>query len=125
MKILRLSFFNIKRRKREAAILILLSAIAMTLMSIAIINYGKAYTLLEQAFWESESKEYAFVFAEKNYRTEFGDLIENDPRVMNVSKFELLRADDNPPLADKRMVPSSISTSPLSRRKVSESIPIF
>ncbi|MBQ3905815.1 MAG: ABC transporter permease [Lachnospiraceae bacterium] len=95
MKILRLSFFNIKRRKREAAILILLSAIAMTLMSIAIINYGKAYTLLEQAFRESESKEYAFVFAEKNYRTEFGDLIENDPRVVNVSKFELLRADDN------------------------------
>ena len=28
MKILRLSFFNIKRRKREAAILILLTAIA-------------------------------------------------------------------------------------------------
>ncbi|MBE5863248.1 MAG: ABC transporter permease [Lachnospiraceae bacterium] len=95
MKILRLSFFNIKRRKREAAILILLTAIAMMLMSVAIINYGKAYSLLEQAFEESESKTYAFVFTEKNYRTEFGELIETDPRVMNASQFELLRADDN------------------------------
>lgn len=95
MKILRLSLFNIKRRKREAAILILLTVVAMMLMSIAVINYGKAYSLLEQAFENSGSKTYAFVFTEKNYRTEFGELIEKDPRVTSVCHFELLRADDN------------------------------
>ena len=95
MKILRLALFNIKRRKREAIFLILLTCISMALLCIALMGLDKAYSMIEQAFEETESKEYAFVFEQSLYKTEFGDLIEQDPRVTNVCKLEMLRLDDN------------------------------
>ncbi len=95
MKILRLALFNIKRRKREAIVLIVLICISMALLCIALRGLDRAYSLIEQVFEKTESKEYAFVFDQSQYKTEFGELISQDPRVTNVSRFEMLRLGEN------------------------------
>ena len=50
MKILRLSIFNIKKRKKEAFVITLLLAISMALMGVGIINIEKAGRIFEEAF---------------------------------------------------------------------------
>ena len=50
MKILRLSIFNIKKRKKEAFVITLLLAISMALMGVGIINIEKADRIFSEAF---------------------------------------------------------------------------
>lgn len=70
MKILRLSIFNIKKHKKESAILIFLIAVSVLFMNIAIINNKKANIIMDKAFEDSGSKDAVYLFYEDQYRTE-------------------------------------------------------
>ena len=95
MKILRLSIFNIKKHKKESAILIFLIAVSVLFMNIAIINSTKAGEILDKAFKETESKSCVYNFLEDNYRTEYAEVFEEDERITNIDKFEMLYPNSN------------------------------
>lgn len=101
MKILRLSIFNIKKHKKESAILIFLIAVSVLFMNIAIINNKKASIIMDKAFEDSGSKDAVYLFYEDQYRTEFDEVFEEDERISNIDKFEMLYPDSNAALNRK------------------------
>ena len=90
MKILRLSIFNIKKHKKESIILIFLIAVSVLFMNVAIINNKKANIIMDKAFDETESKDAIYIFFEEDYRTEYDAVFEDDERISNIDKFEML-----------------------------------
>lgn len=90
MKILRLSIFNIKKRKKEAIVITLLLAISMALMGVGIINIEKADRIFDEAFDLTGSYHNIYQMAEKSYKTEFAEVMEEDERVARHYEFEML-----------------------------------
>ncbi len=90
MKILRLSIFNIKKRKKEAFIITLLLAVSMTLMGVGIINIEKADRIFEEAFERTGSYHNIFQMPEKSFKAEFADVMDEDERITRHYEFEML-----------------------------------
>ena len=101
MKILRLSIFNIKKHKKESIILIFLIAVSVLFMNVAIINNKKANIIMDKAFDETESKDAIYIFFEEDYRTEYDAVFEDDERISNIDKFEMLFPNSNASLNRK------------------------
>ena len=62
MKILRLSLFNLKKNKREAFSVMVLTAITMLLMGIAVCNITKVNTVFDEMFEATGSVENMILF---------------------------------------------------------------
>ena len=93
MKILRLSIFNIKKRKKEAFVITFLLAISMALMGVGIINIEKAGRIFEEAFERTGSYRNMYQMPEESYKTEFFDILKNDDRITRFYVFEMLQYD--------------------------------
>ena len=81
MKILRLALFNIKKRKREACVIILLLAISMALLGTGIINYAKADRMFDEMFEQTGSYHYSMEIVTQYYKQEFGEIAAADERI--------------------------------------------
>ncbi len=90
MKILRLSWFNIKKNKREAFSVMFLTAITMLLMGIAVCNIIKVNTVFDEMFERTESVEGIVVFPADKYRQEYKDILEEDDKVSYVEEIDAL-----------------------------------
>ena len=62
MKILRLSLFNLKKNKREAFSVMLLTAMTILLMGIAVCNMTKVNTVFDEMFEATGSVENMILF---------------------------------------------------------------
>ena len=92
MKILRLSIFNIKKRKKEAFIITLLLAISMVMMGIGIINIEKADRMFADAFEKTESYRNIYMIPKETYKDEFRKVMEDDDRIDSVYIYEMLQS---------------------------------
>ncbi len=101
MKILRLSFFNIKKHKKESAILVFLIAVSVLFMNVAIINNKKAGIIMDKAFEDTASKDAIYLIYEEQYRTEFDEVFKEDDRISNIDKLEMLFPNNNAALSRK------------------------
>ena len=103
MKILRLSLFNLKRHMKEAVILLILTAVSVAFLSVDLINSRKADVILDKAFEESGSSDYImYVRKDTDYKEEYGRVIEEDPRILNIRTLELLVLGDNVSITCRR-----------------------
>ncbi|MCR5337838.1 MAG: ABC transporter permease [Lachnospiraceae bacterium] len=102
MKILRLSIFNIKKHKKESIILIFLIAVSVLFLNVAIINSKKTDIIMDKSFEDTGSKDAVYLFFEDEYRTEFDEVFEEDDRISNIDKFEMLYPNNNASLNIKR-----------------------
>ena len=101
MKILRLSLFNIKKHKKDSIILIFLIMVSVLFMNVAIINNKKAGIIMDKAFEDTGCKDAVYLFYEDQFRTEFDEVFEEDDRISNIDKFEMLYPDSNAALNRK------------------------
>lgn len=90
MKILRLSLFNLKKNKREAFSVMLLTAITMLLMGIAVCNITKVNTVFDEMFEATGSVENMILFPAQKYREEYKDILEKDDRVSYIEEIDAL-----------------------------------
>ncbi|SEG35183.1 ABC-type transport system, involved in lipoprotein release, permease component [Eubacterium ruminantium] len=103
MKILRLSIFNLKRHIKEAVILLILTAVSVAFLSVDLINSRKADVILDKAFRNSGSSEYImYVQKDAGYKEEYGRVIEEDPRLLNLRTLEFLVLGDNVSITCRR-----------------------
>ena len=101
MKIFRLSLFNIKKHKKDSIILIFLIMISVLFMNVAMINNKKAGIIMDKAFEDTGCKDAVYLFYEDQFRTEFDEVFEEDDRISNIDKFEMLFPDSNAALNRK------------------------
>ena len=71
MKILRLSLFNLKKNKREAIGIMVLTFFTAFMLIIALSNKIKVDTAFDESFERSGSTEYAVLFRGEKYRDGF------------------------------------------------------
>ena len=91
VKILRLSFFNIKKHKKESFVIIFLIMISMALLGIGIINIEKADRMFDEMFETTESYRNALgIPGADSYKNEFGEFIQKDERVTKSFVFDSL-----------------------------------
>ena len=95
MRIIRLSVFNIKKHKKEAAVLIILITISVLFMGIAIVNNKKAEEIFDKAFYDSNSHGSIYMLNEDAYRTEYDDAFKNNPDIINLTETEILIPNNN------------------------------
>ena len=93
MKILRLSIFNIKKRKKEAFVITLLLAISMVMMGVGIINIEKAGRMFDAAFEKTESFQNILIVPKKIYKDEFKKVMEEDEKIDRLYTCDTLQSD--------------------------------
>lgn len=90
MKILRLSLFNLKKNKREAFSVMLLTAITMLLMGIAVCNIIKSDTVFDERFEKIGSVENLILFPLEKYREEYKEILKEDGDVTGIVEADAL-----------------------------------
>ena len=90
MNILRLSLFNLKKNKREAFSVMLLTAITMLLMGIAVCNITKANTAFDEMFEATGSVQNMVLFPAEKYRQDYKKILEEDESVSRVVEIDAL-----------------------------------
>ncbi|MBO4809144.1 MAG: ABC transporter permease [Lachnospiraceae bacterium] len=92
MKILRLSLFNLKKNKREAIGIAILTFFTTLMLAIAAANHAKVDKVFDECFAESGSKDYAILFRGDKYRNAFKDVLHDDYGVGTVAEGRMLSA---------------------------------
>ena len=92
MKILRLSLFNLKKNKREAIGIAILTFFTTLMLAIAAANHAKVDKVFNECFAESGSKDYAILFRGDKYRNAFKDVLHDDYGVGTVAEGRMLSA---------------------------------
>ena len=88
---------------KEAVILLILTAVSVAFLSVDLINSGKADVILDKAFEESGSSDYImYVRKDTDYKEEYGRVIEEDPRILNLRTLEFLVLGDNVSITCRR-----------------------
>ena len=124
MKILRLSLFNLKKNKREAFSVMLLTAMTMLLMGIALCNITKVNTVFDEMFEATGSVENIIMFPEEKYRQDYKDILENDDRVSYVEEIDALHSLRGSFKKDEAMFAiSAIFVTEKAERKIENFIP--
>ena len=90
MKILRLSLFNLKKNKREAISVMLLTAITMLLMGISVCNIIKSDTVFDEKFEKIGSVENMVIFPAEKYREEYKEILKEDDSVSRIEEIDAL-----------------------------------
>ncbi len=82
MKIMRLSFFNIKKHKKESFVIIFLIMVSMALLGIGIINIEKAGRIFDEMYENTGSYRNMIIFpGSGSYKNEFKEMLDEDERV--------------------------------------------
>ena len=76
MKILRLSFFNLKKNKHEAFAIIFLTMVTSLMFSIFAANYSKVDKVFDESFQATGSVHYLVAFEQERYRDEYRKILE-------------------------------------------------
>ncbi|MBP5297790.1 MAG: hypothetical protein J6Z09_01420, partial [Lachnospiraceae bacterium] len=90
MKILRLSLFNLKKNKREAIGIMVLTFFTAFMLIIALSNKIKVDTAFDESFEMSGSTEYAVMFRGEKYRDEFRHILSEDYGITDVAQGRML-----------------------------------
>ncbi len=78
MKIFRLSLFNLRKNRREALAIVLLTLITVFLLGTVAANIAKAGTAFENSFEATGSVNNFAVFRDGKYREEYKDILEKE-----------------------------------------------
>ena len=78
MKIFRLSIFNLKKNKKEAAAIVFLTMITVFLLSVALSNILGLSNTFDECFQATGCYEYMARFSADHYRSMFWDILEED-----------------------------------------------
>ncbi len=92
MKILRLSLFNLKKNKREAIGIMVLTFFTAFMLIIALSNKIKVDTAFDESFERSGSTEYAVLFRGEKYRDGFRHILNEDYGITDVALGRMLWA---------------------------------
>ena len=90
MKILRLSLFNLRKNKREAAAIVFLTMVTVMLLGTALTNILGMNRLFDECFRATGSCEYYMEFKERIYRSLYRDILEEDFGITENEKFNML-----------------------------------
>ena len=86
MNIVRLSVFNLKKNKREAAAIIFLTMVTVFMLSIVFANTSKLQKAFDESFAASGSVDRMVIFKADVYHNEFRRILENDYNVSRVTE---------------------------------------
>ena len=86
MNIVRLSVFNLKKNKREAAAIIFLTMVTVFMLSIVFANTSKLQKAFDESFEASGSVDRMVIFKADVYHNEFRRILENDYNVSRVTE---------------------------------------
>ena len=78
MKIFRLSLFNLKKNKREAVAIILLTIVSTMMLGLFFANTSRINAAFDTSFEESGSKNTILYLEEKEYRDAYRDVLEEN-----------------------------------------------
>lgn len=78
MKILRLSLFNLRKNKREAAAIVFLTMVTVFLLGTAFISITKLGDIFDKAYDETGCMDYIIHFRKDSYREAYKDILEEE-----------------------------------------------
>lgn len=90
MKIFRLSLFNLKRNKREAAGIVFLTFVTSFLMATFAVSITQIDSAFDRAFEETGSADYMIAFQADKYRDIYRDILEEEYHAADVRESSIL-----------------------------------
>ena len=90
MKIFRLSLFNLKRNKREAAAIVFLTFVAAFLMATFAVSITQISSAFDRCFEETGSVDFILLFEDDKYRDIYRDILEEEYNVTDVRESSVL-----------------------------------
>ena len=90
MRIFRLSLFNLKRNKREAAAIVFLTFIAAFLMATFAVSITQISSAFDRCFEETGSVDFILLFEDDKYRDIYRDILEEEYNVTDVRESSVL-----------------------------------
>ena len=90
MKIFRLSLFNLKRNKREAAAIVFLTLVTTFLMATFAVSITQIDSAFDRAFEETGCADFILLFQADKYRDIYRDILEEEYNVTDVRESSVL-----------------------------------
>lgn len=90
MKIFRLSLFNLKRNKREAAAIVFLTLVTSFLMAVFAVSITQISSAFDRCFEETGSADFILLFQADKYRDIYRDILEEEYNVIDVRESSVL-----------------------------------
>lgn len=90
MKICRLSLFNLKRNKREAAAIVFLTFVTAFLMAVFAVSMTQISSAFDRCFEETGSADFILLFEDDKYRDIYRDILEEEYQVSDVRESRVL-----------------------------------
>lgn len=90
MKIFRLSLFNLKRNKREAAAIVFLTLVTTFLMATFAVSITQIGSAFDRAFEETGCADFILLFQADKYRDIYRDILEEEYHVTDVRESSVL-----------------------------------
>ena len=90
MKIFRLSLFNLKRNKREAAAIVFLTFVAAFLMATFAVSITQISSAFDRCFEETGSADFILLFEDDKYRDIYRDILEEEYNVTDARESSVL-----------------------------------
>ena len=90
MKIFRLSLFNLKRNKREAAAIVFLTLVTTFLMATFAVSITQIGSAFDRAFEETGCADFVLLFQADKYRDIYRDILEEEYHVTDVRESSVL-----------------------------------
>ncbi|SEP64365.1 FtsX-like permease family protein [Lachnospiraceae bacterium NE2001] len=89
MKIFRLSLFNLKKNKKEAVAIMLLTLVSTMMLGLFFANTSRINSAFDISFEESGSKNTIFYLEEKEYRDAYRDVLVENYKVDNLEEIRI------------------------------------
>ena len=90
MKIFRLSLFNLKKNKREAAAIVFLTLVTAFLMATFAVSITQISSAFDRCFEETGSADFIFLFEDDKYRNIYRDILEEEYNVTDIRESSVL-----------------------------------
>lgn len=90
MKIFRLSLFNLKRNKREAAAIVFLTFVTAFLMATFAVSITQISSAFDRCFEETGSADFILLFEDDKYRDIYRDILEEEYNVTDIRESSVL-----------------------------------
>lgn len=90
MKIFRLSLFNLKRNKREAAAIVFLTLVTSFLMAVFAVSITQINSAFDRSFEETGSADFILLFQADKYRDIYRDILEEEYHVTDAREGSVL-----------------------------------
>lgn len=90
MKICRLSLFNLKKNKREAAAIVFLTLVTAFLMATFAVSMTQISSAFDRCFEETGSADFILLFEDDKYRDIYRDILEEEYQVSDVRESRVL-----------------------------------